>query len=141
MISLRFQRIDPRAILPSRGSSEACGLDLYSIEDYSLGSGQRVAVRTGLAVALPKSFYGRIAPRSGLALKSGIDVLAGVIDSDYRGEIICLVINFGEYEFRINSGDRVAQLIVEKVAILEPKWDSQLIKTSRGDSGFGSTGK
>lgn len=141
MISLKFQKLDSRAVLPSRGSSGACGLDLYSIEDYVIGSGKRIAVRTGLAAALPKNFYGRIAPRSGLALKMGIDVLAGVIDSDYRGEIKCLIINFGEQEFKINSGDRVAQLIVERVAILEPKWDPHLLETSRGNNGFGSSGK
>lgn len=141
MVFLKFQKLDSRAILPSRGSSEACGLDLYSIEDHLVGSGQRIAVRTGLAVALPKNFYGRIAPRSGLALKMGIDVLGGVIDFDYRGEIKCLVINFGEQEFKINSGDRIAQLIVERVAILEPKWVSQLVETSRGNTGFGSSGK
>ena len=85
--------------------------------------------------------YGRMAPRSGLALKFGIDVLAGVIDADYRGEVLCLLINLGEENFQISAGDRIAQLIIEKVAINEPLWTEELPATQRGVLGFGSTGK
>ena len=84
---LNFKRLDPRATLPTRGSTSSAGLDLYSIEDLSILPGKRVLARTGLAVAVPQGFYGRVAPRSGLAVKNGLDVLAGVIDSDYRGDV------------------------------------------------------
>ena len=139
--TLRFNKLHPEATLPSRGSKDACGLDIYSLEDVSVPVGKRVAVGTGLAVSLPSGFYGRVAPRSGLALKFGIDVLAGVIDADYRGEIRCILINFGEKDYRINRGDRIAQLIVEQVAILTPAWDEDLEITERNAGGFGSSGK
>ncbi len=80
--TLRFQQLDPRAVLPSRGSSCAAGLDICTIEDLTIGPHERAIARTGLAVAIPHGFYGRVAPRSGLAVKLGLDVLAGVIDSD-----------------------------------------------------------
>ena len=94
--SLRFKQLDPRAVLPKRGSALAAGLDVCSIEEISLAPKQRVTARTGLAVAIPHGFYGRVAPRSGLAAKNGLDVLAGVIDSDYRGEVCCLLYNTGD---------------------------------------------
>ncbi len=137
---LKFLSVDPAAILPTRGSPNAAGLDLCSIENVRIDGRNRAAVRTGLCVALPEGCYGRIAPRSGLALKSGIDVLAGVVDSDYRGEIICILINHSEKEFSIKVGDRVAQFILEKILIPAAAWTDELEKTSRSDRGFGSTG-
>ena len=88
---LSFKKLDPRATLPSRGSSQAAGLDIYSIEDVAIEPKDRALVRTGLAVAIPEGYYGRVAPRSGLATKQGLHVLAGVIDCDYRGEVRCLL--------------------------------------------------
>src|SRR6185369_11143313 len=90
---LSFKRLSTRAILPTRGSSSSAGLDIYSIEDLGIQPRQRALARTGLAVAITEGFYGRLAPRSGLAAKQGLDVLAGVIDSDYRGEVCCLLYN------------------------------------------------
>jgi dUTP pyrophosphatase len=84
---LNFKKLDERAVLPSRGSLYAAGLDLYSIEDLTIAPKQRIRARTGLAVAIPEAHYGRIAPRSGLAMRTGLDVLSGVIDADYRWEI------------------------------------------------------
>lgn len=140
MEKLLFKKVHPSAILPTRGSSDACGLDVYSVEDALIEPGGRKAVRTGLAVAVPSGFYGRMAPRSGLALKFGIDVMAGVIDADYRGEVLCLLVNLGENAFQISVGDRIGQLIVEKVALCEPAWNDELPVTERGAMGFGSTG-
>jgi dUTP pyrophosphatase len=94
-----------------------------------------------LAVAIPHGFYGRVAPRSGLAVRHGLDVLAGVIDSDYRGEIICALINQGDEPLEIEAGMRVAQLIIEAIATPEPIWSEDLSETERGHGGFGSTGK
>ncbi|HEX8353280.1 MAG TPA: dUTP diphosphatase [Pyrinomonadaceae bacterium] len=137
---LHFKRLHPAARLPTRGSAGAAGLDLYAVERVALAPGARAAVRTGLAAAIPEGFYGRVAPRSGLAVRHGIDVLAGVIDSDYRGEILCALVNHGDEPFEVEPGARVAQLVVEAVATLEPAWAEDLEETARGAGGFGSTG-
>src|SRR5215510_12866992 len=137
---LRFKQLDPRAVLPRRGSVLAAGLDIYSIEDLEIESKQRSTVRTGLAVAIPPGFYGRIAPRSGLAAKNGLDVLAGVIDSDYRGEVCCLLYNTGDEAITLPAGSKICQLIVEQIITPEATWVSDLDETARGAGGFGSTG-
>src|SRR5882672_2006660 len=103
---LKFKRLDDRATLPTRGSASSAGLDLYSIEDVTIEPHQRIVARTGLAVAVPVGFYGRVAPRSGLAVKNGLDVLAGVIDSDYRGEVCCALLNTGGEVVELPSGGR-----------------------------------
>jgi len=137
---LRFKKLDPDAVLPTRGSPSAAGLDLYSIEAVSLHRGERCLVRTGLAVAIPEGFYGRVAPRSGLAAQKGIDVLAGVIDADYRGEISCLLINAGEETIHLPAQTKICQLIIEKIITPDAVWVESLSDTSRGAGGFGSTG-
>jgi dUTP pyrophosphatase len=140
MDPLKFSKLNPAAILPVRSSAEAAGLDLHSVEELQIQPGRRAAIKTGLSVAIPKNTYGRIAPRSGLAFKSGIDVLAGVIDSDYRGELICILINHDEQPFTVSPGDRIAQLIIEQIICPTPEWATQLDSTARNDQGFGSTG-
>lgn len=137
---LRFKRLHPGAKLPTRGSALAAGLDLYSVERVALQPGARAAVRTGLAVAIPEGFYGRVAPRSGLAVRQGLDTMSGVIDSDYRGEILCVLVNLGDAPIEIEPGARVAQLIIEKIALPEAVWAEDLDETERGAGGFGSTG-
>jgi dUTP pyrophosphatase len=137
---LRFRQLDPRAILPRRGSALAAGLDVCSIEDLSIGPKQRVMARTGLAVAIPAGFYGRIAPRSGLAAKNGLDVLAGVIDSDYRGELCCLLYNTSDELINLPAGSKICQLIIEQIITPEAVWANDLDETARGAGGFGSTG-
>jgi dUTP pyrophosphatase len=136
---LRFKQLDPRAVLPKRGSALAAGLDLCSIEDVELLPKQRAMVRTGLAVAIPPRFYGRVAPRSGLAAKNGLDVLAGVIDSDYRGEICCILYNTGDDIIQLASGTKICQLILEQIITPEATWVVDLDETARGAGGFGST--
>lgn len=137
---LLFKRLHAEAKLPTRGSARAAGLDLCSVERLTIPSGGRAAVRTGLAVAIPVGFYGRVAPRSGLAVRQGVDVLAGVIDSDYRGEILCALVNLGEEPFEVEPGARVAQLVVEAIALPRAEWAEDLDETERGAGGFGSTG-
>ena len=137
---LRFKQLDSRAILPKRGSALAAGLDVCSIEEVSIQPKQRVAARTGLAVAIPPGFYGRVAPRSGLAAKNGLDVLAGVIDSDYRGEICCLLYNTGDETINLPAGSKICQLIIEQIITPEAAWAADLDETARGAGGFGSTG-
>ena len=137
---LTFKQLDARATLPTRGSSSSAGLDLYSIEPISLEPGQRVIARTGLAVAVPQGYYGRVAPRSGLATKNGLDVLAGVIDADYRGEIGCLLHNTGAETIELPGHSKICQLIIEKIITPQAVWADDLSDTDRGSGGFGSTG-
>ena len=140
MPTLNFKRLDPRATLPTRGSAASAGLDIYSIEDITIEPKQRVLARTGIAVAVPLGFYGRVAPRSGLAVKNGLDVLAGVIDSDYRGEVCCALLNTGDETVSLPRGSRLCQLIVEQIITPTPTWVEELEETARGAGGFGSTG-
>ena len=138
--TLAVKRLRPSATLPTRGSAEAAGLDLYNSDPVEIPAGGRALVKTGIAISLPPGYYGRVAPRSGLAVKNGIDVGAGVIDSDYRGEVGVLLFNFGSEVFRAEAGTRVAQLIVEPVVLVQPVEVSDLDDTQRGAGGFGSTG-
>lgn len=137
---LHFKRLDPRATLPTRGTPRSAGLDLYCIDDLRIEPKARVRARTGLSVAIPEGFYGRVAPRSGLAAEKGIDVLAGVIDSDYRGEIVCLLYNTGDEVVVLPPGSKICQLIVEQVITPQAAWADELEETHRGAAGFGSTG-
>jgi len=138
--TLRFKQLDPRAVLPQRGSVLSAGLDVCGIEEVEIGPRQRVMARTGLAVAIPPGFYGRVAPRSGLAAKQGLDVLAGVIDSDYRGEIVCVLYNTGDETIHLPAGSKICQLIIEQIITPEAAWATDLDETARGAGGFGSTG-
>lgn len=138
--SLKFKKLDANAMLPTRGSTAAAGLDIYSIEAVCLRPKQRSLVRTGLAVAIPEGYYGRIAPRSGLATKMGVDVLSGVIDADYRGEIKCLLYNTGDDMVELPAQTRICQLIIEKILTPTPVLVDELPGTIRGSGGFGSTG-
>ena len=136
---LSFKRLDPKALLPTRGSPSSAGLDLYSIEAVSLQPRERRLIKTGLAVDIPEGYYGRLAPRSGLATQKGIDVLAGVIDADYRGEIGCLLYNAGEETIDLPAQTRICQLLIEKIITPDAIWVESLADTSRGGAGFGST--
>lgn len=137
---LTFKRLDPRATLPTRGSSQSAGLDLFCIEDVSIEPTGRALVATGLAVAIPEGYYGRVAPRSGLASKQGLDVLAGVIDADYRGEILCLLHNTGDKTIHLAARSKICQLIIEKIITPTAVWADDISETDRGSGGFGSTG-
>ncbi|MGH9874209.1 MAG: dUTP diphosphatase [Pyrinomonadaceae bacterium] len=137
---LSFKKLDPKAILPSRGSSHAAGLDIFSIEDVAIEPKQRALVGTGLAVAIPEGYYGRVAPRSGLATQKGLDVLAGVIDCDYRGEVRCLLYNSGDEVIQLPAQSKICQLIVEKIITPSAVWSDEISDTDRGSGGFGSTG-
>ncbi|HEX3281459.1 MAG TPA: dUTP diphosphatase [Pyrinomonadaceae bacterium] len=138
--TLSFKKLDEHAVLPSRGSLHSAGLDLFSLEDLAIAPKQRILARTGLAVAIPEGHYGRIAPRSGLALRTGLDVLSGVIDADYRGEIGCLLYNTGDETITLPAHSKICQLIIEKIITPQPVWADEIDETDRGSGGFGSTG-
>ena len=111
---LRVKKLDPKAFIPTKGSEHAAGYDLYSIEQIIIPPNSKALVSTGISMAIPVGNYGRVAPRSGLACKNFIDVGAGVVDADYRGEVKVLLFNFAKEEFKVGVGDRIAQLIIEK---------------------------
>ena len=126
--------------LPAYGSAAAAGADLTAAEAAVLPPGGRAAIGTGLVLALPAGHVGLVWPRSGLALRHGIDTLAGVIDSDYRGEVRVVLVNHGREPIAIAAGDRIAQILVQKVERVEFVAREALDTTTRGASGFGSTG-
>lgn len=128
------------AKIPTKGSEYSAGYDLYSCEDGIIGAKQRKIINTGIKIEIPTGLYGRIAPRSGLALKYGIDVFAGVIDSDYRGEIKCILYNSGDDDYIYHIGDRIAQIIFEKYYDFNLNITNSLEHSERQDNGFGSTG-
>ena len=129
------------AMIPARANKTDAGYDLWSVESYTLKPLERKLFKTGISVEIPEGHYGRIAPRSGLAYKHGLDVLAGVIDSSYRGEIGVILINLGDKDVYITHGDRVAQLIIESCRYPEMIQVDELGVSNRGLGGFGSTGK
>ncbi|XP_064931977.1 deoxyuridine 5'-triphosphate nucleotidohydrolase, mitochondrial isoform X2 [Columba livia] len=138
---LRFTKLSENAFAPSKGSARAAGYDLYSAYDCVIPPMEKAVVKTDIQIALPAGCYGRVAPRSGLAAKHFIDVGAGVIDEDYRGNVGVVLFNFGKDTFEVKKGDRIAQLICERICYPELEEVEALDDTERGEGGFGSTGK
>jgi dUTP pyrophosphatase len=137
---LFVKKLSEFATVPTKGSKFSAGYDLYAAYDYVVKAKGKEMVKTDLQIALPSGCYGRVAPRSGLAWKNSIDVGAGVIDEDYRGPVNVILFNFGETDFEIKRGDRVAQLICEKIEQPDIQEVDNLDSTERGANGFGSTG-
>ncbi|KAF7212415.1 deoxyuridine 5'-triphosphate nucleotidohydrolase, mitochondrial isoform X1 [Nothobranchius furzeri] len=137
---LRFAKLSEHATTPTRGSAKAAGYDLYSAYDYSLGPMDKAIVKTDIQISVPSGYYGRVAPRSGLAAKHFIDVGAGVVDEDYRGNVGVVLFNFSKETFEVKKGDRVAQLVCEKICYPDLVEEETLDETERGAGGFGSTG-
>jgi dUTP pyrophosphatase len=145
MIDIRITRLPHGAglPLPSYATPGAAGLDVVAAEDFDLAPGQRHAVATGFAVAIPPGFEIQVRPRSGLAFKHGLSVpnAPGTIDSDYRGELKVLLINHGDAPFAIRRGERIAQLVPAAVVLARFEEVDELDATDRGQGGFGSTGR
>ena len=157
-MKIKYSRLSPEGKEPFRANTSDAGYDLFSTDYVTLEPFQRKLISTGINVEIPEGFYGRVAPRSGLACKKGIDVMAGVIDSGYRGEVKVLLINlnFEGYNLKPNTfetmfgsankieikpGDRIAQLIIEKCHSVEWKPMETLEESQRGEQGFGSSGQ
>ena len=113
---LYVKKLRNNAAIPKRTSEEAAGYDIASAEDTAVPAKGKAVIKTGVSIAIPEGCYGRIAPRSGLTVKKFIDVGAGVIDADYRGEVGVVLFNHSEEDFEVKAGDRIAQLILEKIA-------------------------
>jgi dUTP pyrophosphatase len=140
-VSISVTRCHPEAKIPTRGSSDSAGWDLYSTHDVTIQPGHRTLINTGIAIQLPEGTYSRIAPHSGLAWKQGLTVGVGVIDRDYRGEIGVLLFNQGQSEVTLEKGTCIAQMIIERY-----NHDSvfrevqEVMEMERAEKGFGSTG-
>jgi len=137
---IQVKKLDLQAKIPTRGSARAAGHDLYANESKTIPARGQQVVTTGISITLPRGTYGRIAPRSGIAVKHQIAVNAGVIDSDYTGEIKVVLPNMGNQDYQVKKGDRIAQLITEKIVESDCYEVPELGKTDRGQQGFGSTG-
>lgn len=131
-----------KATAPTKGSALAAGYDLYASEEAVIPAQGQGMVSTDISIIVPLGTYGRVAPRSGLAVKHGISTGAGVIDADYRGEVKIVLFNHSRQDFEIKAGDRIAQLVLEQIinADIDLISEEELSTTERGVSGFGSTG-
>ncbi|KAH8556987.1 dUTPase-like protein [Umbelopsis sp. PMI_123] len=139
--SLLVKRLSDRARIPTRGSSHAAGYDLFCSADTVIPAQGKAIVPTDISIAVPSGCYGRVAPRSGLAVKHHLDTGAGVIDEDYRGPVGVVMFNFAKTDYEVKEGDRIAQLILEQIFTPPVVEVESLEETDRGAGGFGSTGK
>ena len=144
MNPIPIRKLHPDAILPARASAGAAGYDLSARLDapLTLAPMRRAGVPTGLAMAIPAGYAGFVFARSGLGLRAGISLPngVGVIDSDYRGEVVVALVNLGDAPYTVHPGDRIAQLVISPVAVPD-FWEApELPATARGEGGFGSTG-
>lgn len=137
---MKYIKIKAGKFLPQKSIAQDAGYDLRSTSAEILKPSQRKLIKTGLFIEMPTGMYGRIAPRSGLALKFGIDVMGGVVDASYRGEIGVILINLSSEDFLINEGDRIAQIIFENYNNVNFIEVDSLESSERGSLGFGSSG-
>lgn len=143
-MELPVAKLKDEAIVPTRAHDGDAGVDLYACEPAHLGPGERWSVGTGVAVEIPEGHAGLVLPRSGLARDHGIALVnsPGLIDAGYRGEVRVLLLNTDPAEtFRVEPGDRIAQLVIAPVALAEPVEVEALVDSARGDGGFGSSGR
>ena len=144
-VNVRFKKLDPKAQIPTYGSAAAAGADLYALCDDGvvIPAGETVLIHTGLSMEIPEGYAGLIYARSGLACKRGLAPAnkVGVVDSDYRGEIMVALHNHSGTEQRIASGERIAQIVVTPFLKAEYVFEKELSETVRGEGGFGSTGR
>ncbi len=142
---VQIRRLRPDAIVPRYQSADAAGMDLHAALDQPMhvAAGAVAAIPTGLAMAISRGYEGQVRPRSGLARKHAVTVAnaPGTIDSDYRGEVMVLLINLGREPFAVAHGDRIAQLVIAPVSRAEVEVVDELSVTERGAGGFGSTGR
>ena len=141
-MTLSFRRIHPDAVMPAYAHASDAGMDVRSVRELVIPPGGRALVPTGLVVNLPAGYEAQVRPRSGLALKAGVTVLnsPGTIDAGYRGEIGVILANFGQDDFKVNVGDRIAQLVIARVLQPVVVEATEVDSTDRGAGGFGSTG-
>ncbi len=140
-MKLKIKKVDPRAKLPVFAHPYDAGMDLFALEDVRINPGEIARIRSGVAMEIPEGYVGLCWDKSGLSMKNGIKVLAGVVDSGFRGELVMGVINLGKEAYTFERGHKVMQMLVQKVEHPEIVEADELSDTSRGEGGFGSTGK
>jgi dUTP pyrophosphatase len=142
VIRIEVTRLDPAAALPAYAREGDAGLDLHALSDVTLAPRHRALVGTGLSIAIPTGYAGLVLPRSGLALTQGVTVLnaPGLVDAGYRGELKVLLVNHGDQPVTLRRGERVAQLVIQRVEQAELVEVAELPPSARGAGGFGSTG-
>ena len=141
-MTLRFKKVHPDAVLPAYAHEGDAGMDVRSVDDLEIAPGARALVHTGLVMMLPNGCEAQVRPRSGLALKYGVTVLNTpvTIDEGYRGEVGVILANFGDAPFKVNKGDRIAQIVLATVTRADIEEVREVDGTERGGGGFGSTG-
>ena len=139
--TIRVKRLSDKAIIPTRANSCDAGWDLYASKPRGLAPDQRAMFCTDISLEIPEGFVGLIWPRSGLSVKKGVDVLAGVVDSGYRGEVKVCLLNTGHEWLEVEEGDRIAQILFQEVPEFQLQEVDVLQNSDRGVGGFGSSGK
>ncbi|MFA6296773.1 MAG: dUTP diphosphatase [Patescibacteria group bacterium] len=140
-MKISVKKLKQEAIIPKYAHDTDAGLDLYSIEDYTLKSKQRYIFKIGISVQIPDGYVGLFWDKSGLAAKFGIKVMGGVIDNGYRGEYGIILYNTSDCDFVVKKGDKIAQMLIQKVEHVEVEEVDVLSETDRSDGGFGSSGR
>jgi dUTP pyrophosphatase len=140
-IAIKIKRLHPEAKLPSYAHVGDAGMDLFSAEDYIIKPQDRQKIGTGISIEIPEGYVGLVWDKSSVAATHGLKHLGGVMDAGYRGEYIVTLINLSDKEYRIHKGDKVAQLLIQKVEHPDIEEVSELSDSSRGTGAFGSTGK
>lgn len=140
-MQLKVKKLSPDAVLPSYAHIWDAGMDLYANETVKLAPGEIGRIKSGIAVEIPDGYVGLCWDKSGLSINSGIKVLAGVIDSGFRGELVFGVINLGKNSYTFEKGHKVMQMLVQPVEHMEIVESEELSGSDRGEKGFGSTGK
>lgn len=139
-MKLKIQKIDFEATIPDYANKNDAGLDLYSIEELVVKSGERAVIRTGIKMEIPEGYVGLVWDKSGLAVKNGVKTMAGVIDAGYRGEIKVVLTNLGQEDFIVKKNSKIAQMLIQKIEHPEIEEVKKLSESDRGENGFGSTG-
>lgn len=139
-MKLKIKKLSSEAKAPQCAINGDAAMDLYSVEDIVVKSGDLIPCKTGIAMAIPRGCVGLIWDKSGIALKNGIKTMGGVIDSNYRGEVAVIMKNLSEKDYVISKGDKIAQILIQRVECPMIEEVEELDETERGDGGFGSTG-
>ncbi len=140
-MELKIKKLHPDAKMPEYAHHDDAGFDLFAIQDITLKVGERAMIPTGIAMEIPEGYVGLVWDKSGLAMKNGIKTCGGVVDSMYRGEIMIGLINLSDADYVFEKGHKVAQMIIQKKEFVDFEEVKELSDTTRGDGGFGSTGK
>lgn len=139
-MKLNIKKLHPEAKLPTRAHADDAGLDIYSLEAVTIEPGEKVALKTGFALAIPTGYVGLIWDKGSVGVKGGVKTLGGVVDAAYRGELIIGLVNLSKEEYKVEKGAKISQLLIQKVELPEVCEVSELDDTIRGAGGFGSTG-